>query len=131
MILIPSNGDRHKSRSSCLADVAGRIKEQGRAGEERGTGNNFTRSNWLRFIIYDLGKIIRGGWKSAGKAKGDERDIGYSGGGREVPDHARSRARRERKYMRMKKRERRYRTYPLIQDLFNYGPSPGLSRGRF
>lgn len=29
------------------------------------------------------------------------------------------------------KRERGGRTYPLIQDLFNYGPSAGLSRGRF
>lgn len=38
-----------------------------------------------------------------------------------------------RKYMRMKKEKKRAvgRTYPLIQDLFNYGPSPGLSRGRF
>lgn len=62
MILIPSNGDRHKSRSSCLAVVAGRIKGQARIvgkGRERGTGNNFTWSNWLRFIIYDLGNNPR------------------------------------------------------------------------
>lgn len=30
-----------------------------------------------------------------------------------------------------KKRESGGRTYPLIQDLFNYGPSASLSRGRF
>ena len=29
------------------------------------------------------------------------------------------------------KKESGGRTYPLIQDLFNYGPSAGLSRGRF
>jgi len=41
MILIPSNGDRHKSRSPCLAGVAGQIKGEqedhpveGRRGEE-------------------------------------------------------------------------------------------------
>lgn len=40
MILIPSNGDRHKSRSSCLA-VAGRIKKQDRVGRgERGGGED-------------------------------------------------------------------------------------------
>lgn len=38
MILIPSNGDRHKSRSSCLAVVAGRIKEQGRVVRDGGEG---------------------------------------------------------------------------------------------
>ena len=61
MILIPSNGDRHKSRSSCLAVIVGRIKGQTRRreGRERGMGNNFTWSNWLRFIIYDLGNNPR------------------------------------------------------------------------
>lgn len=50
-----------------LSLVAGRIKKQDQVGrgekgerqrkrvEERGMGNNFTWSNWLRFIIYDLG----------------------------------------------------------------------------
>lgn len=69
--------------------------------------------------------IIRGGWKSAGnERRGDTR-------GRETRNVREG----VRKYMRMKKKGERERetgrTYPLIQDLFNYGPSPGLSRGRF
>lgn len=49
-----------------------------------------------------------------------------------------TRARRDEKVYANEKKERDRerertlgRTYPLIQDLFNYGPSPGLSRGRF
>lgn len=53
------------------------MKGGGERIEERGMGNNFTWSNWLRFIIYDLGNnplrdgkeretaghgVVRGDW---------------------------------------------------------------------
>lgn len=54
---------------------------------------------------------------------------------RAMPGRGEKRARRgEKVYANEKKKERERvvgRTYPLIQDLFNYGPSLGLSRGRF
>lgn len=49
-----------------------------------------------------------------------------------IPGRGEKRARRgEKVYANEKKKRAVGRTYPLIQDLFNYGPSPGLSRGRF
>lgn len=53
-ILIPSNRDRHKSRSSCLAESY-LLEQPRKRTSERERGNNFPRSTWLRFIIYDLG----------------------------------------------------------------------------
>lgn len=107
--------------------------------EERGMGNNFTWSNWLRFIIYDLGNnplrdgkeretagrgMARGGLRWRGNTGSGDGETGREGGDREREEGGK-------KYMRMKKKRTVGRTYPLIQDLFNYGPSPGLSRGRF
>lgn len=63
--------------------------------EERGMGNNFTWSNWLRFIIYDLGNnplrdgkeretaghgVVRGDW---GGNTGSE-EMGRLGGREEI-----------------------------------------------
>jgi len=83
--------------------------------EERGMGNNFTWSNWLRFIIYDLGNnplrdgkeretaghgVVRGDW-GGGEIPGRRRWGGWEG-------ERRSRARRGgKKYMRMKKKNGR------------------------
>lgn len=55
MILIPSNRDPHKSRSSCLAELYPIERREGAKRRGGGKGNNFPRSTWLRFIIYDLG----------------------------------------------------------------------------
>lgn len=121
MILIPSNGDRHKSRSSCLAVIAGRIKERGwivRGGkegggrEERGMGNNFTWSNWLRFIIYDLGNNpLRDGKERETVNQGDEGEgrRGIPGQGMEAGWKRGDRAREEGKGGKVYANEKRER----------------------
>jgi len=84
---------------------------EGRRGErEKGIGNNFTRSNWLRFIIYDLGNNPR--WMEK-RGKGEGRRWGDSGpedekgeGSGDTEDRARSRE-AGRKYMRMKKKKKK------------------------
>lgn len=106
--------------------------------EEKGMGNNFTWSNWLRFIIYYLGNNPAARWKRAGNG-GPHGWCGKEGkGGGKIPglgmegrvEIALARRGGGKSICEWKKRTVG-RTYPLIQDLFNYGPSPGLSRGRF